>query len=62
VVFGDMKRYLIRRVRDLSVLTLRERFADYNQVGFLGFARYDGSPLYAGSGTAFPFALLQNSY
>lgn len=62
IIFGDLKRYAVRRVRDLSVLVLRERFADYFQLGYLGFARFDGQPLYAGSSTPFPFSMLQNIY
>ncbi len=49
VLFGDMKKYLIRRVKELGVLTLNERFADYGQVAYLGFARYDGNLLDAGT-------------
>jgi HK97 family phage major capsid protein len=33
VIFGDLKRFIVRRVRDMSLLVLRERYADY------GFAR-----------------------
>jgi HK97 family phage major capsid protein len=29
VVFGDMKRFLVRRVKEMSVLRLEERFADF---------------------------------
>jgi HK97 family phage major capsid protein len=29
VVFGNFKRYLVRRVKEMSVLVLRERFADW---------------------------------
>ena len=64
VVFGPLKRYMVRRVRSLSILRLVERWADYFQTGFLGFARYDGNVL-AGpnaTGQQFPFALLQNIY
>jgi len=49
MVFGALDRYLIRRVRALAVLRLVERFADYGQVAFLGFARYDGNLLDAGT-------------
>jgi HK97 family phage major capsid protein len=41
--------YTIRRVRDMSVLRLEERFADYGQIAFIGFARYDGNLLDAGT-------------
>ena len=49
VTFGNHKKYLIRRVKGLSILRLVERFADYGQVAFLGFARYDGNLLDAGT-------------
>jgi HK97 family phage major capsid protein len=61
VIFGDFKRFIVRRTREMSLLVLRERFADYGLVGFLGFARYDSSPAFAGTGTVFPFGLLQNT-
>ncbi len=49
VAFGQLNKYLIRRVKELAVLRLSERFADYGQVAFLGFARYDGNLLDAGT-------------
>jgi len=49
VLFGNIKKYMIRRVKDLSVLRLNERFAEFGQVAFLGFARYDGNLLDAGT-------------
>jgi HK97 family phage major capsid protein len=49
VLFGALDKYIIRRVKELSVLRLTERFADYGQVAFLGFARYDGNLLDAGT-------------
>jgi HK97 family phage major capsid protein len=49
VLFGRLDKYLIRRVKDLAVLRLVERFAEYGQVAFLGFARYDGNLLDAGT-------------
>ena len=49
MLFGQVSKYLIRRVKELSVLRLDERFAEYGQVAFLGFARYDGNLLDAGT-------------
>lgn len=49
ILFGPLDKYLIRRVKELAVLRLVERFADYGQVAFLGFARYDGNLLDAGT-------------
>ena len=58
VAFGPMEKYLIRRVRELAVLRLVERYPDYGQVAFLGFARYDGNLLDAGT---HPIYLIQAS-
>lgn len=49
VAFGAMKKYLIRRVKEMSILVLRERYADYGQVAFIGFSRYDGNLIDAGT-------------
>lgn len=45
ILFGDFSRYLVRRVRDVSIARLVERYAEYHQVGFVGIARYDGDIL-----------------
>ena len=45
IVFGDMNRYVVRRVMDLSVVRLNERFAEFGQLAFIGFARLDGELL-----------------
>jgi HK97 family phage major capsid protein len=43
IVFGDIaKGYTVRQVQGVQMLRLSERYADYLQVGFLGFARLDG--------------------
>jgi HK97 family phage major capsid protein len=43
VLFGDFSYYFIRDVMaDTRILRLEERFAEYLQVGFLGFFRTDG--------------------
>jgi HK97 family phage major capsid protein len=45
ILFGDFfAGYLIRDVQDVQMLRLAERYADYLQVGFLAFARTDGTP------------------
>jgi HK97 family phage major capsid protein len=58
VAFGPLDKYVIRRVKEMSVLRLVERFADYGQVAFLAFARYDGQLLDAGT---HPVQYLQNA-
>lgn len=42
VLFGAMNRYIVRRVREFAVKRLVERYADFHQVGFIGFGRFDG--------------------
>lgn len=49
IFFGDLKKYKIRDVRGWMLLRLEERYAEYLQVGFLGFSRHDGVLLDAGS-------------
>jgi HK97 family phage major capsid protein len=49
MLFGALNKYVIRSVKELSVVRLSERFADFGQVAFLGFARYDGKLLDAGT-------------
>jgi len=44
ILFGDFREaYVIRDVSDFQLLRLTERYADYLQVGFLGFQRSDGT-------------------
>lgn len=47
--FGDFSNYYIRDVKDVTILRLTERYADYFQVGFIAFARADGILLDAGT-------------
>lgn len=43
VLFGDFEAgYVIRRVMNLELLRLAERYAEYGQVGFIAFDRMDG--------------------
>ncbi len=48
-LFGDMSKFIIRKVRDMSVLRLDERYADYGQVGFIAFSRVDSNLIDAGT-------------
>lgn len=44
VLFGNVREaYVIRDVADFALLRLAERYADYLQVGFIGFQRSDGT-------------------
>lgn len=42
IIFGDFNKYIVRIVRDMTMLRLTERYADYLQVGFFAFMRMDG--------------------
>ena len=49
ILYGQLKKYFIRDVMGVSIIRLVERYADYGQVGFLGWARADGNLLDAGT-------------
>jgi HK97 family phage major capsid protein len=49
LLFGQFSKYTVRRVREVAIVKLSERYADYGQVAFIGFARYDGQLMDAGT-------------
>ncbi len=50
VMYGDFSKYIIRDVLNIQMLRLVERYAEFLQVGFLGFSRHDGRMVDAGTG------------
>lgn len=42
ILFGNFSRYIVRDVREFTLLRLQERYAEFGQVGFLAFTRSDG--------------------
>lgn len=58
MLFGDFSNYFIRRVAGVQVLRLTERYADFNQTGFVAFQRWDGNLIDAGT---HPIKYLQQS-
>lgn len=59
MLFGDLSTFKVREVAgDTTVLVLRERYADYLQVGFMAYQRFDSNLIDAGT---HPIALLQQS-
>lgn len=58
MLFGDFSNYFIRRVVGVQVLRLTERYADFNQTGFVAFQRWDGNLVDAGT---HPIKYLQQS-
>jgi HK97 family phage major capsid protein len=49
VIFGKLDLYMIRRVLGFQLMRLQERYAEFLQVGFIGYARADGELLNAGT-------------
>lgn len=49
IAFGDFKKFTARRVKDLAVMKLTERYAEKGEVGFVSFARIDSNLLDAGT-------------
>jgi HK97 family phage major capsid protein len=49
VAFGAFEKFLVRKVRDLQVLRLDERFADFGEVAYVAFSRLDSNLLDAGT-------------
>jgi len=45
VLYGDMEKYVVRRARDIDIKRLDERYAEADQVAFVGFTRVDGEIL-----------------
>lgn len=42
IAFGDFQKYVIRRVRDVQMVRLNERYMDQLQTGFIAYMRADG--------------------
>lgn len=49
VAFGQWSKFIARKVRDLSIARLDERFADFGEVGYVGFSRIDSRLVDAGT-------------
>lgn len=58
MLYGDFSKYIIRDVRDFQLLVLRERYADFHQVGIFGFLRTDGRMIDAGQN---PIQVMQHA-
>jgi HK97 family phage major capsid protein len=57
VVFGDLKKFTVRRVLDMSMIRLVELYANLGQVGFQAFERLDSNLTV--SSTTHPIGYLQ---
>ena len=45
ILFGAFNKYVVRMVLQFAIRRLVERYADYDQTGFIGFTRLDGELL-----------------
>jgi HK97 family phage major capsid protein len=49
ILFGALKKYIIRQVRQMRIVRLNERYAELDQTAFAVFFRVDGDLLNAGT-------------
>jgi HK97 family phage major capsid protein len=49
IAYGRLSKYIIREVRDITLVRLDERYAELGVVAFLAFSRHDGDLLDAGT-------------
>jgi HK97 family phage major capsid protein len=49
LLFGEMKKFIIREVAGVRLLVLRERYADSDQIAFVAFMRADSNLIDAGT-------------
>ncbi len=49
MLFGDFRKYKIRRVKNITLVRLAERYAEKLQIGFFAFMRLDGRLSNAGT-------------
>ncbi|HEX4128497.1 MAG TPA: phage major capsid protein [Pirellulales bacterium] len=49
VLFGALNKYKVRRVRDVRLMKLVERYAEFDESGFIAYLRCDGALLDAGT-------------
>jgi HK97 family phage major capsid protein len=49
IVFGDLSKFIVRKVGGIRMYRLMERYRDYDQTGYLAFMRYDSNLLDAGT-------------
>lgn len=49
ILFGNLKKFIVRMVRPTVMLRLVERYADYFQIGYISYERLDSNLLDAGT-------------
>jgi len=58
ILYGNFRKYMIRRVSGALVMRLSERYAELNQTAFVAFQRWDGGIVDAGT---HPIKYFQNA-
>jgi len=58
MLFGDLAKYKIRRVGSIRIKRLVERFAEADQLGFIGYGEYDGNLLRPSAAASCPVKYL----
>jgi HK97 family phage major capsid protein len=49
IVYGQLTKHWIRDINSVRVMILKERYADYNQIGIVAFSRHDSQLMDAGT-------------
>lgn len=49
VLFGDLKKFVVRRVLGTTLFVYREKYMDYLQIGFQAYSRWDSRLIDAGT-------------
>lgn len=49
ILFGALKKFKIRKVKEITLVRLNERYGELHQVAFLAFTRFDSKVLDAGT-------------
>jgi HK97 family phage major capsid protein len=49
VAFGSWRKFIVRKVKDLQVMRLDERFADFGEVAYVAFSRIDSNLVDSGT-------------
>ena len=42
IIFGDLSKYMVRRVNGFQMFAFRERYMNFLQIGFMSYGRFDG--------------------
>ena len=49
ILFGDYSKYMVRVVKPMTMVTFKEKYMDYFQMGYTAYGRWDGRVIDAGT-------------